>query len=92
MDADDLRREVSHLRIELARLNNHRFIRVHNSLPRLVLFQLYRGLAFGLGTVLGATVILSVVAWSLSQIDFLPVVGDWAKELIQIIEPTLDGN
>lgn len=87
MDPDALQEEVASLRRELARLNRHRFIQVHNSIPRLILFQLYRGLAFGLGTVLGATVILSVVVWSLSQINFIPVIGDWASQVLEILEP-----
>lgn len=87
MDPDALQEEVASLRRELARLNRHRFIQVHNSIPRLILFQLYRGLAFGLGTVLGATVILSIVVWSLSQINFIPVIGDWASQVLEILEP-----
>ncbi|MEM7710141.1 MAG: DUF5665 domain-containing protein [Pseudomonadota bacterium] len=91
-ERDELSDEVASLRREVARLNRHRWLQIHNSLPRLIAFQLYRGLAFGLGTVLGATVVLSVLVWSLSQIDFIPVIGDWAAQVLQIIEPTMDGN
>lgn len=87
-----VRDEIADLRQEVNRLNNHRFIKVHNSIPKLILFQLYRGIAFGLGGVLGATVFLSITVWSLSQIDFVPIIGDWAKELIAVIEPKLDGT
>ena len=82
--------EVAALRREMARMNRHRFIQVHNSMPRLILFQLARGVAFGLGGVLGATVVLSVVVWSLSQINFIPIIGDWATDLIEIIQPELE--
>ena len=44
---------------ELELLNSHRFIRIHNSPWRLLMFQLLRGLAMGLGTVMGATVLVS---------------------------------
>lgn len=90
MDRNELSEEVASLRREVARLNRHRWLQVHNSVPRLIVFQLYRGLAFGLGTVLGATVVLSILIWSLSQIDFIPVIGDWAREILVILEPTLD--
>jgi len=33
-----------------------------------------------------------VLVWSLSQINFIPVVGDWATQILEIIEPTIDGN
>lgn len=80
-ETGDLVREVRALRTEVARLNSHRFVRIHNSLPRLLAFNFARGLAAGLGTVLGATVLLSVLVWSLSQIEFLPIIGEWAAEV-----------
>ncbi len=76
-----LDREVAALRAEVARLNAHRFIRLHNSLPRLVAFNFLRGLAFGLGTVIGATILVSFLALVLSRIDFIPIIGEWAAEI-----------
>lgn len=80
--------ELRLLREELNRLNNHRFIRLYNSFYRLIIFNLLRGMAFGLGTVLGASVLLSVLAWFVAQIEFLPiindlvpVIGEWAAEV-----------
>ena len=80
---DDLTREVCALRKELRVLNSHRFVRIHNNLPRLLAFNFARGLAVGLGTVLGATVLLSLVVWSLSQIEFLPIIGEWAAQIAE---------
>ncbi|SLN53118.1 hypothetical protein PEL8287_02831 [Roseovarius litorisediminis] len=78
---NDVRAELRGLRGEIAKLNKHRFIRMHNSLWRLLMFNFLRGLAFGLGTVLGASALLSLVLWSLSQIEFLPIIGEWAAEI-----------
>src|SRR6056297_2517190 len=80
MDAadNDLKHEIAALRKELEQLNNHRFIRIQNSVPRLIGFQFLRGLALGLGTVVGASVLVSIVGYFLAQIDFLPIIGDWA--------------
>ncbi|MCK8463473.1 DUF5665 domain-containing protein [Aliiroseovarius sp. S1339] len=74
--------EVRALRAEVERMNNHRFIRLHDSLWKLGLFQLYRGLAFGLGSVLGASLLVSILAFMLASIDFIPVLGDWAQQII----------
>lgn len=74
------------VRRELELLNSHRFIRMHNSALKLIGFNLMRGLAFGLGTVLGASVLLSLFAWSISQIEFLPIIGEWATEILRQIE------
>lgn len=80
--SDDLKA----VRKELELLNSHRFIRMHNSALKLIGFNLLRGLAFGLGTVLGASVLLSFFAWSISQIEFLPIIGEWATEILRQIE------
>ena len=79
--SEDLASEVHALRTEIRKLNSHRFVRIHNDLPRLLAFNFARGLAVGLGTVLGASVLLSVLVWSLSQIEFLPIIGEWAAEI-----------
>lgn len=78
---EDLTREIEALRAELRLLNSHRFVRIHNSIPRLMAFNFARGLAVGLGTVVGATVLLSILVWMLSQIEVLPIIGEWAAEI-----------
>ena len=89
----NLKNEIAGLRLELERLNGHRFIRVQNSLGLLLWHQFLRGLATGLGTVVGATILVSVFAYFLSQIDFIPIIGEWAAEIArQIGEATGSGN
>jgi len=78
--------EMAELKAELKRLNKHRFIAIHNSIPRLVAFQFVRGLAFGLGTVVGATILVSIVGYLLSSVDFIPIIGEWAAEVIRIMD------
>lgn len=84
-DAEALARELHALREEVARLNRRRIFRMHDSLWRLGLFQLYRGLAFGLGSVLGATLLVSIVVRVLASMDFIPLLGDWIEQVIQQI-------
>jgi hypothetical protein len=82
-ESDDLSEELRALRTELQTLNRHRFVRIHNNMPRLLAFNFARGLAVGLGTVLGATVLLSLILWALSQIEFLPIIGEWASQIAE---------
>lgn len=82
----DLGKEVAGLRREVARLNKHRFVRLHNSIVKLLWFNFLRGAAFGLGTVLGASVLLSALVWSVSQVEMLPVIGEWAAEIVRQME------
>lgn len=79
----DLANELRALRNEVAQLNSLSFVRIHNSVPRLLSYSLARGMAFGLGTVLGASVLLSLVVWSVSQIEFLPIIGEWAAKIAE---------
>ena len=78
--------EQSKILEQLRELNEHRFVRAHDSWLGLVFFNLVRGLAFGLGSVLGATVLLSLFIYFLSQIDFIPIIGEWASQIIQMIQ------
>ncbi|MDH3263055.1 MAG: DUF5665 domain-containing protein [Paracoccaceae bacterium] len=82
----DLVAEVAALRAEVHKLNAHRFMRIQNSYWKLLFYQLTNGLMVGLGTVLGATILVSVFAYFLSQIELLPIIGDWASEVIRQIE------
>lgn len=77
---------LNKLAVEVEKLNQHRFIRIQNSVWRMMLFQLGRGLAFGLGSVLGATIVVSIFAWFISQIEFIPLIGNWASEILKQIE------
>jgi hypothetical protein len=52
---------------------------------KLVWFQFVRGLAFGFGGVLGGGALVSVVILVLSQVEFIPVIGDFATQLIREI-------
>ncbi len=83
---DDKQDGIVALQQELALMNNHRFIRMYNSLPRLIGINFIKGLAFGLGTVVGATILVSAIGFTLSKIDFIPIVGDWAAQIATEME------
>lgn len=78
---DALAREVHALRQELAYLRQHRMFVIYQSVPRVLLLRLASGMAMGLGTVIGATVLLSLIIWGLSQIEFIPIIGDCAVRI-----------
>ncbi|NBR89303.1 MAG: hypothetical protein EBS68_05210 [Rhodobacteraceae bacterium] len=80
MDNEALRSALEHL-TEEARRANLREARVIRGLA----LQFARGLAFGLGTVLGASLLVSLAAWWLSQFEFLPIIGEWAAQIAEDI-------
>ncbi len=87
LSTEELHSEINALNKELTRLNQHRYIKLHNSIPKMLGFQFIRGLAFGLGSVLGATVLVSILVYFLAQIDFIPIIGEWAQEILIAIKP-----
>lgn len=87
LSTEELHNEINALNRELSRLNQHRYIKLHNSIPKMLGFQFIRGLAFGLGSVLGATVLVSILVYFLAQIDFIPIIGEWAQEILIAIKP-----
>jgi len=71
---------------QLKQLNQHRFVRAHDSWVGLIVFNLVRGLAFGLGSVIGATLLVSICIYFLSSIDFIPILGEYARDIIDILQ------
>ncbi len=67
-------------------LNDHKLIRDYSSTWRLMWLNFLRGLAFGLGSVIGATLLVYIVIQTLAQIEFIPILGDWAIQIIDQIE------
>ena len=85
--ATGLEEEVRALRAEVQRLNEQRYFQIESSLPQVAFWNVVRGLAWGFGSVLGATILISYLLRMLGSIDdFIPILGDWAQQIIQQIE------
>lgn len=54
---------------------------------RELLLQFLKGAAFGLGSVAGAGIILSLIVFLLSQIQFVPILGEFIKDILAQIQP-----
>jgi hypothetical protein len=90
--AGTLEEELRALRQEVTFLREHRLVILYQSVPRILLFRFASGMAVGLGTVIGATVLLSAIIWALSQIEFVPIIGEWAVQIVDEIEASVDGD
>lgn len=79
MPDEDLRAALDRLTAEMALLNRReKFLRMLGT-------NLLRGLAFGLGSVLGASLLVSILGWWVSQFEFLPLIGQWAVRVVDEI-------
>lgn len=75
MPDNDLRAALDRLTTEVALLNRR------EKFLRMLGLNLLRGLAFGLGSVLGATLLVSIIGWWVAQFEFLPLIGQWAVRI-----------
>ena len=67
-------------------LLDHKLLRDYSSTWRILWLNFLRGLAFGLGSVIGATILVYLTIQMLAQIEFIPILGEWAVQLIEQIE------
>ena len=56
------------------------------SKKRIILNSFLGGVAWGVGTVIGATLIVTLIIWLLGAIGWIAVIGDLASEIIRTIE------
>ena len=64
-------------------LKDQNFFYIYNSIWRIICVSLIQGLASGLGWIIGATLLVSILTFFLSQIEFVPIIGEWVSRIIQ---------
>jgi len=60
--------------------------RIHISTGKVVLNNFLGGLAWGFGTVLGATLVVALVIFVLTKLNNVPVIGDFFSSILQTIQ------
>ncbi|MFA5947703.1 MAG: DUF5665 domain-containing protein [Candidatus Gracilibacteria bacterium] len=82
----ELVKDLKTLTREVENLKDLEFIQVFKHPWKFIWFSLLKGLMVGFGSVLGATVVVALFVYILSQISLVPVVGDFVKEVIDEIQ------
>ena len=83
--SDETDIELEKLRDEVVALNTTLRAQVYAPVWKRAWISLISGLFFGLGSVLGASLLVSLLIYTLSSIDFIPILGDWAQQIIDQI-------
>ena len=78
--------EIKKLSEAIKSLNNNNIFKIYNSIKKVLFISFLKGLASGLGWIIGATILVSLLTYILSQIEFIPILGDIVSQLIQEIE------
>jgi|GEM_PF-299699 hypothetical protein len=78
---------ASHVQLERLQqqLLSHRFARIQSSWRSALWAYFVQGIAFGLGSFLGATIVVYFLVLALGQLEFIPIVGEWASQIIMEI-------
>lgn len=84
--ADTTEEEYARLGKLLTRAVRRDNIHVSGSWPRFLGVSFLRGLFMGLGSVVGATILVAIAVWLLNTFDWLPVIGDWLDKLQQSLQ------
>jgi len=70
--------------------------RLNRSITQLVRQQsmtkaFFRGVFTGLGSVVGATIVVAILALILRNIQLIPVIGEWVAQIVQYVQVAM-GN
>ncbi len=74
-------REYARLGKALTRAIVRDNIQVAHNWKRFITINFIRGLFVGLGSVIGATILVAIALWLLNVFGGLPVVGDWFEAI-----------
>ena len=81
-----VREDFKRLEKLLSELTEQKFFYFYNSIWRILFVSLLKGLASGLGFVIGTTLLVSLLTFALSQIEFVPIIGDFVSRVIDQIK------
>ena len=74
--------EIKKLSEAIKSLNNNNIFKIYNSTKKILFISFLKGLSSGLGWIIGATILVSILTFALSQIQFIPILGEWVSKLI----------
>lgn len=86
LEKEQIFADVQQIKKELTKLNNHKLIFIYNSIPRILAYSFIKGLLTGFGTVIGATLLVSIFIYLLSKIEFIPIIGDLVNAVIREVQ------
>jgi hypothetical protein len=80
-DIAEVLKELRQIRIHLAALLESPIAR-HASKRRLFAIHFFKGVFLGVGSFFGATIVVSLLIYILSHVQFVPFMGDIVKQIL----------
>ena len=78
----ELAKNVKELATEVRKLKSLEFIKIFKNPWKFMWYSFLKGLMVGLGSVLGASVLVAFLVWTLAKISWVPVIGDFVKDIV----------
>jgi len=85
IDVSELLTELRQIRVHLATLLDSP-IAQHASKRRLFAIHFFKGIFLGVGSFFGATIVVSLLIYILTHVQFVPIMGDFVKEILLEIQ------
>jgi len=67
-------------------LRSRRYLDMIDKPKKFLFYNFMSGIASGLGTAIGASIIFAAIIWLLSKIQILPILGNWAVIILDYIQ------
>lgn len=87
-----LAKELRSLSNEIKKLKSLEFVKIYKKPTRFFIFSFVHGLLVGFGSVIGATVIVAIFIYMLTQISFVPIVGGFVESVLKEINPSSNNS
>ncbi len=75
-------KEIQNIRNELSDIKASLLLKTYESISSALFLQFIKGIFFGFGSFLGATIVVSIVVYILSNFEFIPIIGEWVKSIL----------
>lgn len=85
-------KEVDTLSKEVQKLRDFELLQVYKHPWKLTLYSLWKGMMVGFGSAIGATVLVAILVYILSQFSTFPLIGDYLNNFTDKISPQQTTN
>lgn len=65
-------------------------LRIYKKKRHIMLDNFLGGIAWGLGTVVGISLIAVIAGFLISKIDLIPIIGDWLANVLRYTQASLN--
>lgn len=63
-------------------------VEIKASVGKMMFANFLSGIAWGFGTVVGATVVVTLIIFLFSQLNTAPIIGDYISQIMNYIQPS----